>query len=119
MKQSTGTGSTLISLRDIELTLGNVQLKQRGAAEAIAHYYWEDEEPASYIEPPITGMFTLTYVTLCERMMFLNDTSDFGFSEMFLEQSVDVLQYLSDGQGDKLTTLVEQLLRKEAMEEVY
>ena len=117
MKQYEGTGSTLITLKDIEIMLGNVPLKQRGTASAMAHYYWEDEEPASYIEPGHFGAFTLTEVTLHERMMFVNDCTDFGFSEMFLEQSVDVLQYMSEEQGDMLTEVVEQALCQEALEE--
>ena len=117
LKPFTGTGSTLITLKDIEIMLGSIPLKQRGTTQAMAHYYWEDEEPASYIEPGHHGDFTLTYVTLHERMMFVNDCTDFGFSEMLLEQSVDVLQYMSEEQGDMLTEVVEQALCQEALEE--
>lgn len=119
MKPSTGTGSTLITLKDIELSLGNVVLKQRGyGVEAIAHYYWEDEEPASYVEPPVSSVFILAGVLLCERMPFIDAESDCRFTEMFLEQSVDVLQYMSYRQVEELTNLVEQSLREEAMEEL-
>lgn len=117
MKPYTGTGSTLITLKDIEIMLGSVPLKQRGSTEATVHYYWEDEEPASYIDPGHFGAFSLTEVLLHERMMFVNDCTDFGFSEMFLEQSVDLLQYISEEQSDSLTDVVEQTLRQEALEE--
>jgi len=118
MKQYEGTGSTLITLKDIEIMLGSVPLKQRGSTEATVHYYWEEEEPASYIDPGHFGAFSLTEVVLHERMMFVGDCTDFEFSEMFLEQSVDVLQYMSEEQGDKLTEVVEQALRQEALEEL-
>jgi hypothetical protein len=118
LKQYEGTGSTLITLKDIEIMLGNVPLKQRGTASAMAHYYWEDEEPASYVDPGHFGAFTLACVTLNERMMFINDCTDFGFFEMCLEQSVDLLQYISEEQGDMLTEVVEHTLREEALEEL-
>jgi hypothetical protein len=116
LKQYEGTGSTLITLKDIEIMLGNVPLKQRGTVQAMAHYYWEDEEPASYVDPGHFGAFTLECVALNERMMFINECTDFGFFEMCLEQSVDLLQYISEAQEGRLTELVEQALCQEALE---
>jgi hypothetical protein len=117
MKQYEGTGSTLITLKDIEIILGCVPLKQRGSTEATVHYYWEEEEPASYIDPGHFGAFTLTEVLLHERMMFVGDCTDFEFSEMFLEQSVDLLQYMSECEAHKLEVKVQDMLRQEALEE--
>lgn len=116
MKPTTGTGSALITLKDIEISLGNVVLKQRGSAEAIAHYYWEDDEPASYVEPPMASLFTLTKVLLCERISFANAYAGFPYTEMSMSPATDVLQYMSDEQCEEMTRFVEEGLREEAFE---